>query len=124
MSTTGWVILAIVVGVVVIAALAMMASRSRRSAGLRDRFGPEYDRTVQSAGSRRTAERDLHERERGDHHHADDDRENHPSGRAHAQTSSGFLQHMMGTRLRTGQTLSPRRQRSPPRRPPGAPAPG
>ena len=63
MSTTGWVILAIVVGVVVIAALAMMASRSRRSAGLRDRFGPEYDRTVESAGSRRTAERDLHERE-------------------------------------------------------------
>ena len=55
MSTTGWVILAIVVGVVVIAALAMMASRSRRSAALRDRFGPEYDRTVESAGSRRTA---------------------------------------------------------------------
>ena len=64
MSTTGWVILAIVAGVVVIGALvAMSMSRSRRSSGLRDKFGPEYDRTVTEAGSRRTAERDLKERE-------------------------------------------------------------
>ena len=33
------------------------------SAALRDQFGPEYDRTVSSAGSRRTAERELAERE-------------------------------------------------------------
>ena len=64
MSTTGWVILAIVAGVVAIGALAALSmSRSRRSSGLRDRFGPEYDRTVTQAGSRRTAERDLRERE-------------------------------------------------------------
>ena len=63
MSTTGWVILAIVAGVVVVALVAMSMSRSRRSSGLRDRFGPEYDRTVTEAGSRRTAEKDLRDRE-------------------------------------------------------------
>ena len=63
MSTTGWVILAIVVGVVIFGAVALAGSRSRRSSGLRDRFGPEYDRTVDQAGSRRDAERDLRERE-------------------------------------------------------------
>ena len=63
MSTTGWVILAIVAGVVVLGAVALAGSRSRRSAGLRDRFGPEYERTVGEAGSRRDAERDLRERE-------------------------------------------------------------
>ncbi len=63
MSTTGWVILAIVAAVVVVALVAMSMSRSRRSSGLRDRFGPEYDRTVTEAGSRRTAEKDLRDRE-------------------------------------------------------------
>ena len=63
MSTTGWVILAIVTAVLVVALVAMSMSRSRRSTGLRDKFGPEYDRTVTEAGSRRTAERDLRDRE-------------------------------------------------------------
>ncbi len=64
MSTTGWVILAIVVAVVVIAALVLAStSRSRKTTGLRDRFGPEYDRTVDTAGSRRDAERELRDRE-------------------------------------------------------------
>jgi hypothetical protein len=63
MSTTGWVILAIVVGVVVIAAIALWAySRSKREA-LRERFGPEYDRTLDDAGSRRKGEKELRERE-------------------------------------------------------------
>src|SRR5262245_58891718 len=64
MSTTGWIILAIVVGVLVVAALAAVAYMgSRRRAGLRDRFGPEYDRTVGDTGSRRKAERELRDRE-------------------------------------------------------------
>jgi hypothetical protein len=63
MSTTGWVILAIVVGVLVIAAMGAWAySRSRRQ-DLRERFGPEYDRTLGEAGSRRKAERELRDRE-------------------------------------------------------------
>jgi hypothetical protein len=63
MSTTGWVILAIVVGVLVIAAMGAWAySRSRRQ-DLRERFGPEYERAVGEAGSRRKAERELRDRE-------------------------------------------------------------
>jgi hypothetical protein len=56
--------------VIVVAALAILAivgwsySRSRRTSALRDQFGPEYDRTVGSEGSRRKAEATLAERER------------------------------------------------------------
>jgi hypothetical protein len=64
MSTTGWIILAIVVVAIVVAAMAWMRyAERRRSAGLQDRFGPEYDRTVGQARSRRAAERDLVTRE-------------------------------------------------------------
>ena len=41
-----------------------MVAESRRRTALQEKFGPEYDRTVGSADSRRTAERDLAERER------------------------------------------------------------
>jgi hypothetical protein len=64
MDTTDWVILAIVVGVLAVAAIAAMTyTRSRRTTALRDRFGPEYDRTVGQAESRRDAERELRARE-------------------------------------------------------------
>ena len=64
MSTTEWVILAIVVGVLAIAAIAVMSyTRSRRTMALRSRFGPEYDRTLGESGSRRDAERELRARE-------------------------------------------------------------
>ena len=36
-----------------------MAASRRRSAGLQNTFGPEYDRTVQQTGDRRQAEREL-----------------------------------------------------------------
>jgi hypothetical protein len=63
MSTTGWVILAIVVGVLVVAAMGVWAYARSRRQNLRERFGPEYDRTVGEAGSRRKAERELRDRE-------------------------------------------------------------
>jgi hypothetical protein len=64
MSTTGWVILAVVVAALVVAAVAAMTYwRSRGTTALRQRFGPEYDRTVGEKGSRRHAERELRERE-------------------------------------------------------------
>jgi hypothetical protein len=64
MDTTDWIVLAVVVGVVLVAVIAALAwVSSRRRAGLRDRFGPEYDRTVGEASSRREAERELHRRE-------------------------------------------------------------
>jgi hypothetical protein len=59
-----WVWIVIIAAVVVAALLiAVFAMGSRRRRGLQERFGPEYDRTVESSGDRRAAERDLRERE-------------------------------------------------------------
>ncbi len=57
----------IVVTVIVVVAVlvilgALLVPRMRRSQQLKQRFGPEYDRTVESTGDRRAAERDLQER--------------------------------------------------------------
>ncbi len=49
----------VVIGIV----MAVVGSRRRRSQQLRQRFGPEYDRTVQSTGDTGAAERELHGRE-------------------------------------------------------------
>jgi len=63
-----WMWIVLVAVVVVVAALLVMAMvASRKRAGLKERFGPEYDRTVASAESRRRAELDLRDREQ---HHA------------------------------------------------------
>jgi hypothetical protein len=63
-DTIWWVIIVAAVAIVVVGLAAQAYMRSRRRAGLRDQFGPEYDRTVGSAGSRRAAERELSEREK------------------------------------------------------------
>jgi hypothetical protein len=55
-------IVAIVVVVVLLALLAFFAGRQRRSRRLQDKFGPEYDRTVEQTGDRRAAEAELRER--------------------------------------------------------------
>ena len=55
-------LVAILVVIVLLALLAFFAGRQRRSRKLQDRFGPEYDRTVEQAGDRRAAEADLQER--------------------------------------------------------------
>jgi FtsZ-interacting cell division protein ZipA len=52
----------VIVAIVVIALVAFAAWRNRRSSALRGRFGPEYDRTIEDADSKRKAERDLQER--------------------------------------------------------------
>jgi hypothetical protein len=58
-------LLAIVIAIVVVLALAAVAvSLMRRRRHLRDRFGPEYERTVEESDGRRTAERELREREK------------------------------------------------------------
>ena len=56
-----WAIIGIAV-VFVILLVVIGAVRARRRTGLRRRFGPEYDRTVEGADSRRKAERELDER--------------------------------------------------------------
>lgn len=61
MTTTEWIILIAIVAVIVIAAIWWFV-QSRRSKGLQEDFGPEYDRTVRQADSRRDAEAELRER--------------------------------------------------------------
>jgi cytoskeletal protein RodZ len=57
-----WVLIAIAV-VVVLGVVVWQALARRRTERLRDRFGPEYDRTIGSAENRREAESDLAARE-------------------------------------------------------------
>ena len=64
MDTIWWVVIAVAIAVVIIAVAAQAYLSSRRRMGLRDQFGPEYDRTVGESGSRRKAEQELAERER------------------------------------------------------------
>lgn len=64
MDAVFWIIIAIVAVVVVVVLAGWSYARSRRRRGLEDQFGPEYDRTIDEAGSRRKAERKLSERER------------------------------------------------------------
>jgi len=63
MSTWVWVAIAIVVALVVLGAI-WFGIRARRSRGLKDRFGREYDRVAADAPTKREAESELRERER------------------------------------------------------------
>jgi hypothetical protein len=62
MATWVWVVIA--VAVVVVVALIAVGARRRRTAMLRDHFGPEYDRAVENSEDRRAAEADLRAREK------------------------------------------------------------
>jgi hypothetical protein len=53
------VLIVILVAVALVVVLALVASRQMRSRRLRERFGPEYDRTVAEAGDRKQAEARL-----------------------------------------------------------------
>ncbi|MDQ3865217.1 MAG: hypothetical protein M3304_00095 [Actinomycetota bacterium] len=62
MPSWAWVV--IVVAVLVVVALAVLAlTRRRRTERLRERYGPEYERTVREEGRRRAAEAELERRE-------------------------------------------------------------
>jgi hypothetical protein len=54
-----WILIVIAVVVVIVAVALLLARRAQRRRRLRDRFGPEYDRSVESARSRRKAEGEL-----------------------------------------------------------------
>ena len=62
MDTTLIIAIVVVAVIVLLAVGAYMLMRQRESSRLRERFGPEYDRTVEEAGGRRDAERELSER--------------------------------------------------------------
>jgi FtsZ-interacting cell division protein ZipA len=64
MSNTTLIIV-IVVAIVVIAAIAVVGYRlakQRRTTGLREQYGPEYDRALEQADSQREAESELQDR--------------------------------------------------------------
>lgn len=63
MNTWVWIVIGVVVAIVVLGVL-FSALRTRRSRSLQDQFGREYDRTVDRAGGRREAERELAERQK------------------------------------------------------------
>ena len=63
-STTATLIAVAVIAVIILAAILFLAMRKQRTARLRSRFGPEYERTVDDVGDRHKAEHELHERQR------------------------------------------------------------
>jgi hypothetical protein len=56
------VILGAVVLLVIVGLIAMAMVRQRRTQHLQERFGPEYDKTVDEIGSKRQAEKELEDR--------------------------------------------------------------
>jgi len=63
MATWVWIVIA-VIAVIVVLAVVWTATRAKRTRTLRGTFGQEYDRTVERAGDRGTAERELSERQK------------------------------------------------------------
>jgi hypothetical protein len=61
--TWAWILI-VVVAVVVVALIVWTALRGRRTRTLREGFGPEYDRTIADAPSKREAEAELTERQK------------------------------------------------------------
>ncbi|MPY32439.1 hypothetical protein FNH09_14535 [Streptomyces adustus] len=61
--STGTLLAIIIAIVVVVALVAVTVSLMQRRRHLRERFGPEYERTVGESDSRRAAERELKDRE-------------------------------------------------------------
>jgi hypothetical protein len=61
MSTWVWILIVAAV-VVAIGIVVWLALKARRTQQLKEGFGSEYDRTVEEAGGRRDAERELQER--------------------------------------------------------------
>jgi hypothetical protein len=67
MDTWVWIVIAAVAAIVFLAVL-WSATRARRTHSLQDRFGREYDRTVEHVGDKRDAERELRDREKRHEH--------------------------------------------------------
>ena len=59
-----WILIAVAAVIVVVVIVAGSASRRNKSERLKDRFGPEYERTVAEAGDEKAAEKELVARER------------------------------------------------------------
>ncbi len=65
MDTTTYMIIAVVVVLAIVGAvLASIFTRRNRSKALHDRFGTEYDRTVETLGDEKKAQAELQERQK------------------------------------------------------------
>ena len=64
MDTTLMIIIVVVVVVIVGVILGLVFSRRKRSEKLQEKFGPEYDRTVQTMGDEKKAQTELNERQK------------------------------------------------------------
>ena len=65
MPVWGWILIAaIVVIIAVVLVAAISTGRRKRTDRLKERFGPEYERTVSEAGEQKAAEKELAARER------------------------------------------------------------
>lgn len=63
MPVWGWIAIAVVAAIIVLAFIARGIAAKKRTSHLQDRFGPEYDRVAGSTGSKSDAESQLAERE-------------------------------------------------------------
>lgn len=59
-----WILIAVVAVAIVAIVVGVSTSRQKKSEQLKERFGPEYDRTVSEAGDEKAAEKVLVERQR------------------------------------------------------------
>jgi hypothetical protein len=64
MPVWGWILIAVAVVAVVAVVVARSMMARRRSQQLQQRFGPEYEHTMEQASNRREAEAELAEREK------------------------------------------------------------
>ncbi|AYF79353.1 hypothetical protein D7D52_24550 [Nocardia yunnanensis] len=64
MSGTAWGVVIIVLVVVIVLLIVAALLPRMRSRRLKERFGPEYDRTLEQAPNRKAAEQDLAERQK------------------------------------------------------------
>lgn len=55
-------IVIVIIAVIALVAVALLSGRRKQTERMQEKFGPEYDRTVDEAGNRREAEKDLRER--------------------------------------------------------------
>ena len=64
MNATSLIIAVVLVLVVVGVIIAVVFARRNRSKSFKEKFGPEYDRTVESAGDEKKAQKELNERKK------------------------------------------------------------
>lgn len=62
MDDTVAIVIVVLIALLVVAAVAYFMSKNRKTSELRDRYGSEYDRTLEEAGGRGAAEKELRER--------------------------------------------------------------